>query len=349
MPAAEAWAILATLSRSLPGVAIRSDCLNNVKTLKNGERAATRSRSNIGRLWRMIFRALDDWTHPEWLDIVWVPAHLTKSQIGIAMKGDGRPITELDWLGNKRADELAKKGAALHRLPATIIKEVKCREELAEHFARRLGAVTFAANNYKAYDTAEDGSTKTVILRDSSGLKPEKRSTISAQQSSSKLSSSVAAATLVNFSPPAPSQPPEESVTCTRRKKAKKRIKEVPWTYTPPAPPKKDWYPVGTAAKKEHYKELFTATASEPRALVEPSFEGLANLGGSVFAAPSAAASASASACNSILDHHRPTYSSAASSTAANLRERPLYSRGRAHSGRKLEKDVSALLQPRKS
>ena len=219
------------------------------------------------------------------------------------------------------------------------------------HFARRLGAVTYAANNYKASETNEDGTSRTVILRDSSGYKPEKRPTQKMHHSESELSSLVASATLVDHVPAAPAPSQVATARHCPRRKARKRTKAVEWCYTPPEPPKFDWYPVGTASRKEHYKELLTATASISHDVSKGSVEGLANAGESVFAAPSASApssSASSSTCSPILDRIRPQSCKAASSTAAHLRERPLYSRGNSHSGKTLERDVSALLQPRK-
>ena len=61
----------------------------------------------------MLMAALDG-TPPELVG--WMPAHLTKKELGQATKSDGSCVTSVDLAANDRADALAKKGVEFHRV-----------------------------------------------------------------------------------------------------------------------------------------------------------------------------------------------------------------------------------------
>ena len=120
----------------------------------------------------MIFHICDAQQHTHSaFKVVWMPAHTAKWQVGVARKGDNTRLTETDRMGNDCADALAKKGAAIHRMPHRERMKVATAERVALRAAIQLGVTTVAANNVPQEFTKPDGTIGTRMLRDSDGLK----------------------------------------------------------------------------------------------------------------------------------------------------------------------------------
>ena len=103
--------------------AIYTDCKSNLAILARGKQWATSAKRAAARVWRSIFHVLDD--DPELAEkIIWLPAHKTRQQIGVATKSDGIPISALDWLANMAADEIAKSAAQSVRVPGDVLAKL---------------------------------------------------------------------------------------------------------------------------------------------------------------------------------------------------------------------------------
>ena len=170
VPGAEAWALFEALRNSVPGCRIRSDCESVVNRFKSGRKAATAKNVKLARLWRMIFDCCDCFEDPsKSIDLVWMPAHTSKSQIGTARKGDRTKLTAEDRKGNELADALAKKGARLHRVPRAARNKLEVAERVALRAALQLGITTKAANATEEVHFSEDGKSIIRLVRDSNG------------------------------------------------------------------------------------------------------------------------------------------------------------------------------------
>ena len=117
-------------------------------TFKRGEAYATRYADAYARLWRLIFASCDDSDCPQDdIELLWIPAHTTEADVGVARLSDGRLLTAADRTGNGFADELAKRGAEIHRLPEPVRQAVARRHDLAAWAARELAVRTCVANS----------------------------------------------------------------------------------------------------------------------------------------------------------------------------------------------------------
>ena len=59
------------------------------------------------------------------VQLEWMPAHTAEWQVGVAREGNGSKLTTRDRTGNDIADEFAKKGAKLDRVPKWIKDKVE--------------------------------------------------------------------------------------------------------------------------------------------------------------------------------------------------------------------------------
>ena len=79
----------------------------------------------LGRLWRLVFAALDDLDEPHVdVDLAWILAHTKESDIGFARLSNGSLLTKRDRLANNAADCLPKSGAQFHRVPKAARQRV---------------------------------------------------------------------------------------------------------------------------------------------------------------------------------------------------------------------------------
>lgn len=74
---------------------------------------ATRAAKQHARIYNLVFPAIGG----DIVDLVWMPAHKGDEQVGVAIKGDGQPMTLSDVLGNRLADWHAKEAVKQHRVP----------------------------------------------------------------------------------------------------------------------------------------------------------------------------------------------------------------------------------------
>ena len=131
VPAAEAWALLAAASRSMPGTTFKADCMDVVDTHRLGPAYATSANRLWARVWAMIYNVVDANARLEW-----IPAHTCEQDIL-----DGT-ITAHDHAGNAAADGMAKRGGALHRLDANLVAELGAASERVAAIGRWLGEAT---------------------------------------------------------------------------------------------------------------------------------------------------------------------------------------------------------------
>ncbi len=142
---AEAWALRVAAIHALPGATFVTDSRNCLAALSRGVRHATSPRNKLARVWRQVFGCFDDADSAA--SLVWMPAHRSRSDVGKAVKSDGSFVTERDWLGNARADALAKAAARGARAPLAYRAECKALEDVLRKVAMHLGWSTWAASN----------------------------------------------------------------------------------------------------------------------------------------------------------------------------------------------------------
>ena len=153
-----------------------------------------------------------------------MPAHTAKWQIGNSRKGDGTKLSHDDRNGNALADELAKKGAKLHRVPLHLRRKVEIAELVALRAALQLGVTTHAANNVQEEITWQDGTVHKKTVRDCNGI-PKALRKVKAPDTHLTVTVAPAAATRAK-SIRTTTRPAKTATTATsKRKKARKRKK----------------------------------------------------------------------------------------------------------------------------
>ena len=95
-------------------------------------------------VWHAIRAALGD----RQLTLVWLPSHTASTDVGVAMRSDGRPLTAIDRAANARADQLAKQQAQAARVPAKLRGDILAQEQSAMALAQGLAQVCVAAHDY---------------------------------------------------------------------------------------------------------------------------------------------------------------------------------------------------------
>ena len=170
IPGVEAWALCIILKNTVSRRAVITDCLGNVKMLERGKADAMNGKRPLARVWGPIFSSIEEETNnsDRWFD--WMPAHTSKSAIGVAARASGRKVTVVDHRANFLVDGLAKKGANLHRVPEHIRKLVSTAEIAIEYAAAMVGVVGEASNNCITEKVRADGSICTITARDSTPM-----------------------------------------------------------------------------------------------------------------------------------------------------------------------------------
>ena len=74
----------------------------------------TGPRDAMARLWRRLWCMLEGSDRSQRLAerITWMSSHTSLGAAASSVKSDGRPITEVDWRGNRLADGAAKQAAS---------------------------------------------------------------------------------------------------------------------------------------------------------------------------------------------------------------------------------------------
>ena len=103
---AEAWAIYQAARFAVPGgCRFVSDSLTTIRALQAGIGACTAADKKYARVYRLCCEELDT-TPAE--DLVWMPAHRARGQVGKCRLSDGTLLTETHRDANGRADILAE-------------------------------------------------------------------------------------------------------------------------------------------------------------------------------------------------------------------------------------------------
>jgi len=166
---AEAWALRIVLANAVQAPRITTDCLGLVNQVGRGLEDATAAHKPLARIWKLIASSLDFTVPCGWVnkDFKWMPAHTSRSAVGVAIRSDGCPVTYLDWRFNRLVDKVAKTAAAKGRAPLAQRRLVAEACQAVEFSAALLGLTTHAANNYLTTEWRADGSAHTLVRRDS--------------------------------------------------------------------------------------------------------------------------------------------------------------------------------------
>ena len=140
--------------------------------------------SLLARIWVMVFQKLDDQDCDTGkLECLrWMPAHGAQSSIGRVLKSDGKPVSPVEWRANRLVDLLAKSAVVPHRLPVSARILIDTAAEALEYSLAKLGAVTYAANNFLLSTVLGDGTTTVTTERDSVARRPCPNSTTQRSQ-----------------------------------------------------------------------------------------------------------------------------------------------------------------------
>lgn len=144
IPGAEAWALVQAASHAQTGCTYRVDCEPCVKAFHRGRDWATSDRRPHARVHGLMFAALGDTDRGS---VVWMPAHTSEDDVGIARLGDGSLLTAIDRAANAEADLLAKAAVELHRVPQQVRTEIRKRDELVTLTARLVARITYEAGH----------------------------------------------------------------------------------------------------------------------------------------------------------------------------------------------------------
>ena len=146
---AEAWAMLQATLCAMPGHArFWTDCQPLLTMISKGQHIAEDPKNIYARVHSLLMPMLDD-TPLEMIG--WMPSHTTVKQVGKVRRGDGELLTIIDCKSNDIADRLAKKGASLHRVPATEVNAWKEHFEIVKQRAMWIGTATSLANHGETY------------------------------------------------------------------------------------------------------------------------------------------------------------------------------------------------------
>ena len=146
IPGAEAWAILQASAFALPGCTFWSDCKPCVDALHAGRAWACSATRPLARAFVLLFEGFEQKGHcPH--SVQWVPAHTTRGDVGSKLRGDGRPITAMDQLGNALADNQAKLAAGRYAVTQRVVDLLSDFFEQSLASMRWLGRVSWLATH----------------------------------------------------------------------------------------------------------------------------------------------------------------------------------------------------------
>ena len=164
---AEAHALAVVLENTLAHHEVITDCQSNVRMLQSGLKAATDPRRRSARTWRRIMQAVDG--DASRIALRWIPAHASWQKVRQTQRDGSARISPLEWQCNRAVDELAKYAASSRRTSNAFRRSIERARQTALHYRARLGAVTWAAQNYEVCSINEDGTVSRTVRRDSIG------------------------------------------------------------------------------------------------------------------------------------------------------------------------------------
>ena len=171
--AAEAWAYQVIMSLLPTSPSVVTDCLNIVQTMKKGMKSDLGEKSPLARICQMVYLANDsaDLSEEQLRELVWMPAHGSIASVGVATMSDGNKVSILQWRANRLVDLLAKSAAKPFRIHEKTRATLQDACDSLEFSLGMLGVATYAANNHKTSIQMPDGTTRSITLRDSAGIK----------------------------------------------------------------------------------------------------------------------------------------------------------------------------------
>ena len=146
IPGAEAWAILQATAFARPGCRFFSDCKPCVDAIAAGRAWACSAKRPLARVFGLLFDNMER-AGLEPSAVVWVPAHTAAVAVGVLLRGDGRPLTANDRLGNALADNQAKLAAGQHAVSQEIVDLLKDFDSQTLAALKWLGCVTWLATH----------------------------------------------------------------------------------------------------------------------------------------------------------------------------------------------------------
>ena len=162
IPGTETWALLQAVQVSMPGNLFRTDCQAVLKSSRKSLRELTAASQQLARAWAPIALYLEDAAADA---VVWMPAHTSAEQIGVARLNDGRRLSEEDRDQNAEADRLAKLAVEEDRVSAATRKLLLAHAARVADVARWIGIATLAANQFDVWE-ARYGNLVKIRLRD---------------------------------------------------------------------------------------------------------------------------------------------------------------------------------------
>ena len=167
---AEAWALLLVLQEVVGIPRITTDCLTVVKMAEAGIGRATDSRCLLARTWGEITSMVGGDLSELAKALRWMPAHVTAVSFSNREDSRGNRIGPIDWRANQIADALAKQAAATCQTRVKAEQMIEAAEEAVEFYGAMLGRLAHLANNCPGTVTHADGTTKAILMRDSTSL-----------------------------------------------------------------------------------------------------------------------------------------------------------------------------------
>ena len=128
-----------------PGCTFFVDCQPCVDAFHAGREASCSDKKPLARVHAVMHTALDDTPHEA---LIWMPAHFKPGTCGVAVRGDGFLVEEVDVMANDLADKLAKRAVEKHRVPKRIRYEIMKHDELVTENAMWIARATMLANDH---------------------------------------------------------------------------------------------------------------------------------------------------------------------------------------------------------
>ena len=145
--ATEAWALHQALGVISYSSSFYTDCRPCVTLLQTPRHEATAADRPLARVFNLLHDHLDSGLSSN--QVRWMPAHCSRTMVGVAKKSDGTVLTQIDLELNSLADWLAKSAVGFHRVPVETRDRVMLQERVALDLAKWVGIVTFSANHFE--------------------------------------------------------------------------------------------------------------------------------------------------------------------------------------------------------
>ena len=154
--------MLSGAQNASPGSPCFIDCKAVQLGAKNGTGWAAAPARKLARAWVPLSSIIEDSAST----VNWMPAHLSKKDVGEALLSDGQPLSENDLQTNSLVDQLAKDEAGKYQPSKADVQLVARTSNLVVCTARWIGQCTVMANSFPI--PKQDG--KTSRIRDSGAL-----------------------------------------------------------------------------------------------------------------------------------------------------------------------------------